>query len=138
MTRVRLGLATVIAAVLLIAVAGCGGGDDAPTDLAPDDVRSNLEDAGYAVGEDITDGANRSLPPEGEIDADLYFGVESGPSQEPGLTAGVYFFANTADAETVAKAFEDSLHELRDTRLYNYAGDDEETLNDLVDAGEGD
>ncbi len=138
MTILRQGLATAIVAVLLVAAAGCGGDDEPATALTPDDVRANLEDAGYAVDEDITDGANQSLPPDGEINADLYFSVESGPSQEPGLTAGVYFFASTADADTVAKAFEDSLHEVRDTRLYNYAGDDEETLSAFVDSGEGD
>lgn len=101
-------------------------------------MRANLEAGGYEVGEDITEGANLSLPPKGEIDADVYFGVESGPEQEPGLTAGVYFFAESADAETVAAAFSDSLHEVRDTRLYNTAGDDENVLNALVEAGEGD
>ena len=98
---------------------------------------SNLEAGGYEVGEDITKGANLSLPPEGKIDAEVYLGVESGPEQEPGLTAGVYFFADPADAEAVAAAFSDSLHEIRDTRLYNIAGDDENVLKALVETGEG-
>ncbi len=100
-------------------------------------MRANLEAGGYEVGEDITDGANLSLPPKGEIDADLYFGVESGPEQEPGLTAGVYFFSDAADAQAVAAAFSDSLHEIRDTRLYNLADDDEDVLNALVETAEG-
>ena len=128
--------------VLLLAGAavGCGGGDDQPTDLGPADVRANLEAGGYEVGEDITDGANLALPPKGEIDADVYFSVEAGPEQEPGLTAGVYFFSDPADAQTVAAAFSDSLHEVRDTRLYNVAnlgGGNEDLLNALVETGEG-
>jgi len=125
--------------VLLLAGAavGCGGGDDQPEDLGPADVRANLEAGGYEVSEDVTDGANLALPPKGEIDADLYFSVGSGPEQEPGLTAGVYFFSDPADAQTVAAAFSDSLHEVSDTRLYNLAGDDEEVLNALVETGEG-
>lgn len=138
MAGVRRGLVTVIVGVLLVAMAGCGGDDDAPADLGPDDVRANLEDGGYLVEEDVTDGANQSLPPKGEIDAELYFGVGSGPDQEPGLTAGVYFFSDPADAQTVADAFSDSLHEVRDTRLYNLAGDEQATLDDLVATGEGD
>ena len=132
-------IASVLAALLLAGGAlGCGGGDDPPADLGPADVRANLEDAGYEVSEDVTDGANLSLPPKGEIDAETYIGVEAGPEQEPGLTAGVYFFSDAADAETVADAFSDSLHEVRDTRLYNLAGDDDATLTALVEAGEGD
>jgi predicted small lipoprotein YifL len=134
------GAAVSLIAVLLLAspVAGCGGGDDPPDDLGPADVRANLDAGGYEVGEDITDGANLSLPPSGKIDADVYFGVEAGPEQEPGLTAGVYFFSDPADAQTVAAAFSDTLHEVRDTRLYNVADDDEDVLNALVETGEGD
>ena len=128
--------------VLLLAgpMAGCGGDDDTsdapPSDLGPADVRANLEDAGYVVGEDITDGANRALPPKGEIDAELYFSVDYDPEQAR-MYAGVYFFSDPADARTVANAFSDSLHEVRDTRLYNLADDDEAVLEALVEAGEG-
>jgi hypothetical protein len=142
----RVAAVSVIAVLLLAGpVVGCGGGDDppadtqaaVPADLGPADVRANLEAAGYGVGDDITNGANLALPPNGKIDADLYFSVEAGPEQQPGLTAGVYFFSDPADAQTVAAAFSDSLHEVRDTRLYNVAGDDEAVLSALVAAGEG-
>jgi hypothetical protein len=141
------GAASTIVVLLLAGlVAGCGAGDEtsadtsaeAPADLAPADVRANLEAGGYEVGEDITDGANLGLPPNGKIDADVYFSVEAGPEQEPGLTAGVYFFSDPADAQAVAAAFSDSLHEVRDTRLYNLADDDPDVLNALVATGEGD
>ena len=133
----RAAAAAAIAVLALAGAAGCGGGDDQPSDLGPADVRANLEDGGYDVSEDVTNGANLALPPKGEIDADVYFGVGSGPEQEPGLTAGVYFFSDPADAQTVADAFSDSLHEVRDTRLYNLAGDDQATLDALVESGEG-
>lgn len=132
--------ASVIAVVLLAApVAGCGGDDttsDAPSSLGPADVRANLEEAGYVVDEDITNGANLGLPPKGEIDADLYFSVDYDPEQAR-IYAGVYFFSDPADARTVANAFSDSLHEVRDTRLYNLADDDPAALDALVEAGEG-
>lgn len=136
------GIAGSVIVVLLVAglAAGCGGSDDtsdaAPSDLGPADVRANLEDAGYVVGDDITDGANLALPPKGKIDADLYFSVDSDPEQQP-LYAGVYFFADPADAQTVASAFSDSLHEVRDTRLYNLSGEDQAILDALVETGEG-
>ena len=129
-------------ALLLLAgpVAGCGGDNDpsdaTPTDLGPADVRANLEDGGYVLGEDITEGANLALPPNGKIDADLYFSVDSGPEQQD-LYAGVYFFSDPADAQTVANAFSDSLHEVRDTRLYNLADEDQAILDALVATGEG-
>jgi hypothetical protein len=134
-------VATVIAALLLAgAAAGCGGDDDtssaAPAALGPAEVRANLEDAGYVVDEDITDGANLALPPKGKIDADLYFSVDYSPEQER-MYAGVYFFSDPADAQTVANAFSDSLHEVRDTRLYNLADEDQAILDALVASGEG-
>ena len=131
-------MATVL--VLAATAVGCGGDDDttraAPADLGPAEVRANLEDAGYVLGEDITDGANLALPPKGKIDADLYFSVDSDPEQQT-LYAGLYFFSDPADAQTVANAFSDSLHEVRDTRLYNLSGEDEAILDALVAAGEG-
>lgn len=134
--------ASTIAVLLLAASAtGCGGGDDqadAPAEApSPASVRANLEGGGYEVGEDVTNGANMALPPDGKINADVYFHVESGPEQEPGLTAGVYFFSDAADAKTVAGAFDDSPNEVRDTRLYNIAGDDQAALDALVATGEG-
>jgi hypothetical protein len=134
-------VATTIAVLLLAgAAAGCGGDDEtpaaAPAELGPADVRANLEDAGYVLGEDITNGANLALPPKGKIDADLYFGVESDPEQQP-IHAGLYFFSDPADAQTVADAFSDSLHEVRDTRLYNLSEDDHSILDALVATGEG-
>jgi hypothetical protein len=135
-------IATSVIAVLLLAgpVAGCGGSDEttdaAPAELGPADVRANLEDAGYVLGEDITDGANLSLPPKGEIDADLYLGVDYDPEQNR-MYAGIYFFSDPADAQTVAKAFSDSLTEVRDTRLYNLADEDQAILDDLVATAEG-
>jgi hypothetical protein len=126
--------------VLAGTVAGCGGGGDtssaAPAALGPPEVRANLEDAGYMVDEDITDGANLALPPKGKIDADLYFSVDYTPEQER-IYAGVYFFSDPADAQTVAGAFSDSLHEVRDTRLYNLADEDKALLDALVATGEG-
>ena len=136
--------ASVIALLLLAgSVAGCGGDDDesggAPAELTPADVRANLEDGGYVLGEDITDGANLALPPKGKIDADLYFSVDSDPEQQT-LYAGVYFFADPADAQTVADAFADphTLQAVRDARLYNLSGEDEAVLDALVATGEGD
>ena len=66
----RRAAAVSVIAVLLLAgpVAGCGGGDDSPDDLGPADVRANLEAGGYEVGEDITDGANLALPPNGKVE----------------------------------------------------------------------
>ena len=136
--------ASVIAVLLLaVPVAGCGGDDDTTGDtaavLGPADVRANLEDGGYVLGEDITDGANLGLPPNGKIDADLYFGVDYDPDQQR-LYAGVYFFSDPADAQTVAKAFADpdSLQAVRDTRVYNLADDDQGVLDALVGTAEGD
>ena len=121
-------------------MAGCGGDDDAsdsaPAALGPADVRSNLEEAGYVLGEDITEGANLALPPTGEIDAELYLGVEYDPQDER-MNASVYFFTDPADAQKVAKAFGDSLNEVRDTRLYTSADEDQAVLDALVAAGEG-
>jgi hypothetical protein len=136
--------ASLIAVVLLAGlVAGCGGDDDAsdsapntPAELAPADVRANLEEAGYVLGEDVTEGANLALPPTGDIDAELYVGVEYDPEGER-MYASVYFFADAADAETVAKAFSDSLTEVRDTRLYTLADEDQAVLDALVAAAEG-
>ena len=135
-------IAAFLVAGLLLAgsIAGCGGGDDssdaAPADLAPADVRANLEDAGYVLGEDVTDGANLALPPTGDIDADVYMGVEYDPDSER-MYASVYFFADAADAQKVAKAFGDSINEVRDTRLYTLADEDQAVLDALVAAGEG-
>jgi hypothetical protein len=135
-------IATSVIALLLIAatVTGCGGGGDTSsesgTELGPPEVRANLEDAGYVVGDDITNGANKCLPPKCKIDADLYFSVDSDPDQER-LYAGVYFFSDPADAQTVATAFSDSLHEVRDTRLYNLSGEDPGVLDALVATAEG-
>jgi hypothetical protein len=135
-------IAASVIAVLVLAgpVVGCGEDDApssaAPSELGPAEVRANLEDAGYVLGEDITDGANLALPPSGEIDAEVYMGVEYDPQGER-MYASVYFFADPADAQKVAKAFGDSLNEVRDTRLYNLADEDPAVLEALVAAGEG-
>jgi hypothetical protein len=140
----RIVIATIAVLLLAGTAAGCGGDDDtssaassaAPADLGPADVRANLEDAGYVLGEDITDGANLALPPKGKIDADLYFSVNSDPEQQP-MHAGLYFFSDPADAQTVSDAFSSSFHEVRDTRLYNLSEDDQAMFDALVATGEG-
>src|SRR3712207_8772275 len=93
------GCACVAAALL----GGCGDeATDEPAALTPEQVRTNLQDAGYEVGEPITSGANEAVADHGRLDAQAYLDVEAGPGGES-LFGGIYFFETAADAEVLAK-----------------------------------
>jgi hypothetical protein len=88
----------------LLALAGCGGGDDdnSTFDLTPEQVQAKLQERGFATGEIITDGANVGVAKGGKLDANAYLGVESTPEGEP-LYVGIYFFDSPEDATALAK-----------------------------------
>jgi hypothetical protein len=123
---------------------GCGGSDDDSGSEPPqtaDEVRANLEDAGYLLGEDVTEGGTEGLA--GNVDADVLFGVNAGPDGNSISSASVYFFATEEDAQTYASESErgdcafDCAYELRDSHVYSYAGSDAADLDPIVAAGEG-
>jgi AmiR/NasT family two-component response regulator len=140
-----LALAIVIGLAALFA-AGCGGDgeeefdelveEEAPELLTPDDIRANLEEAGYVVGDDVTSGATEALA-GGSLTADLLFSVEADPEGRD-VFATVYFFSDRKDAETLAEftADEDSAAIARETRVYTISGT-EAQLEPIVEAGEG-
>jgi hypothetical protein len=118
-------LAATIAAACLLAMAGCGGDSEPPA--TPEDVAAKLQEAGFATGEVITDGANMAVADGGELDADAYLSVDSDPEGNR-IYAGIYFFASPEDAAVLAEEREpnvdnDFAFELIDDRVYEIAGD---------------
>ena len=106
-----------------MAAAGCGSSEEAePT---PEEVRQNLIDEGYQVGELLTKGA-----PEGVVngqDADAYLSIDASPTGER-LYSSVYFLPDEELARTLWRQFSkggggDTAVELRGTRVYHIAGE---------------
>lgn len=130
--------------VLGVSLAGCGDDDSEsggePVTLTPELVQANLDSAGYEVGDPITSGANEAVAQNGQLDAQAYLDVEAAPDGAD-LFGGVYFFETEADAQVLDKELtreddEFGAHELRDTRVYNVSGTQEE-LEGMVAAAEG-
>lgn len=130
--------------VLGVSLAGCGDDSESggePVTLTPELVQANLDSAGYEVGDPITSGANEAVAQNGQLDAQAYLDVEAAPDGAD-LFGGVYFFETEADAQVLDKELtreddEFGAHELRDTRVYNVSGTQEE-LEGMVAAAEGD
>ena len=135
---------TLCVCVLAIGLGACGDDDSEsggePVTLTPELVQANLDSAGYEVGDPITSGANEAVADNGQLDAEAYLDVEADPDGAD-LFGGVYFFETEADARVLDKelAREDDefgAHELRDTRVYNVSGTQEQ-LDAMVAAAEG-
>ena len=135
LTSTRILTALVLVGALLL---GACGGDDEGEELTSADVRANLEAVGYEVSEDITNGANKALPPDGTIDAESMFLADTGTEQPIDLEGGsVYFFTDSTDATTVADSYDNpEANEVVGTRMYQVASLDLDSLAPLVDAGE--
>ena len=131
------------AAVVTIALAGCGGDDSdsgsgGEEEATPEVVVERLQDDGYVTGEIITDGANMAVARNGKLDADAYLGVEYDPDGNR-LYVGIYFFGTEADAAVLAKEWErdndsDSYSEQAGNVVYNIAGPQEELIPVIASA----
>jgi hypothetical protein len=95
---VRRALGVICLAAAL--AAGCGGNGSGGEKLTAAKAKANLEHAGYAVDQ-VTDGANKAIGPDGKLDADVYLGIGQSPEGQR-LYVGGYFFSNPADRQTYA------------------------------------
>jgi hypothetical protein len=129
---------TLLALGIALLAAGCGGDDEAsPAELSPEQVRENLIDAGYETGEVLTEGANQAVV-DGK-DAEAYLSIDASPEGER-IYVSIYFFEGERLAEALDEQFDESddqssAHELRETRLYNVAGTQEQ-LDGVIEAAE--
>jgi hypothetical protein len=72
--------------------AGCGGNGSGGGKLTAVTAKANLEHAGYAVDE-VTNGANRAIGPNGKLNADVYLSVDQDADGRR-LYVGAYFFSD--------------------------------------------
>jgi hypothetical protein len=133
---------------LAAGLAGCGGDDGSTTgagateagsvaassDLTPAAVAARLQDAGFEVGDVITNGANMGVAQHGELDADAYLGVETDPDGNR-VYAGIYFFDTPEHAAILAKEQGSDARQV-DSRVYLISGSAEE-LERIIAAAEG-
>ena len=121
-------------------MAGCGSEESGgTTELTPEQVRENLIDDGYEVGEILTEGAN-----EGVVngrDADAYLSVDYTP-EGVRIYSSVYFLGSEQLANALWKRLSESNNEdgdgateIRETRVYNISGSAED-LSAVVAAAE--
>jgi hypothetical protein len=148
----RRSLALLAGVILMVTtlVAGCGGngssdgnGASAGT-LTAKEAKANLEDAGYGVDE-VTNGANKAIGPNGKLDADAYLSVDPGPDGESLYIAG-YFFSDPKDREAYATwaQVDHVTHEKRKVQpvvegqgVFTSAGESQGELDQAVAAARG-
>jgi hypothetical protein len=136
-------LALVIFVVTSLA-AGCGGSGSGGGTLTAEKAKTNLEHAGYAV-DDVTNGANKAIGPNGKLNADVYLGVGQDPHGRH-LYVGVYFFsdpavrkayATWARVDHVTGKKRDVQPEVEGEGVFTSAGESQDELDKVVAAARG-
>jgi hypothetical protein len=148
--RLRRSVATVASVIFAgtALLAGCGGNDSGDSsgggELTAEAAKANLEDASYTVNE-VTNGANKGIGPNGKLNADVYLSVDQDPDGLS-LYIGGYFFSDPADREAYATwAQVDHVtgekHEVQPVvegqGVFTSAGDSQAELDQVVEAAKG-
>jgi hypothetical protein len=148
--RFRRSVATVAGVILAgtALLAGCGGNDSGDSsgggELTAETAKANLEGASYTVNE-VTNGANKAIGPNGKLNADVYLSVDQGPEGQS-LYIGGYFFSDPADREAYATwaRVDHVTGEKREVQpvvegqgVFTSAGDSQAELDQVVEAARG-
>ncbi len=106
--------------------------------------KANLEHAGYTVDE-VTDGANKAIGPNGKLNADVYLGIDQDPDGRR-LYVGAYFFSDPAARKAYATwgRVDHVTGKKRDVQpvvagegVFTSAGESQGELNKVVAAARG-